>query len=661
MASNCGSGITHRQVPDAGVTFYHNEYGDDGDWSIIAPAGEELTNLATNPSVELNAANWFGVGANVGTRTESTGFSGAFGYCVTDTSDTNPINVNGIGGFQYDFYNYAVLNTVRIRVMGPAGTDAFLQNLDAPIASPIVTLTGGWDELVLVQPGTIGLPVGRARFQVNASTTGTFYLDDGEITEAGQPGNQFPNPGLEVDAGGWFSADGAIGNRTTEEAFNGSYSYKIVKSFIPNPIDNQIGGYHFAAYDLGQQYGISVYVQGPPGTNVRLAIPQTGMAGDPVTLTGGWDRIDLITTSPGGTTPLPIDIVLVADSAGEFCMDAITIVQGDIVYDPFDGDTNGAAWDGPPHASTSTISSFARAYGTKVNFNGDVLFSTYQVDGHGIPPRSINTTAYAQGGGSFVHNVVDNARTITLTGTFEPCPQEIRSQRADLIRSLIYRFRAQCTQEAILCFRGVNPCGEPCTEELRIPVLYASGLERVTSDPTLERASIQFVSYTDTNFSVVGEQSVVVRNDTGVAGPVEFEIDYQGTADSWPIIEFRPGTTGQSFGLLRNLTTGNEVYFNIEAGTPFVITADQYAIFSGDPTGTRFDRIDLNGVLPTENVMNLIRHAESQISLMRLVPGLNRFTIGMSGGSDNGALVVRWITKHVSTDFAECTSDCGCC
>jgi len=176
---------TFSSVPsEAKNYFWHNGQQAQGFWSIIKPLGKAPTNLATNPSFELDTAGWFDAGGAVLTRDQTYGYHGIYsGKVVTPAG----------GSVFYDFIstgNYLSTNDycasvyVRADSSSVGAKATFAINRSVPPGSLVpsgeqqtITLTTEWQKLCVClragpPPVFPFLPI-----NITFDKAGTYYVD----------------------------------------------------------------------------------------------------------------------------------------------------------------------------------------------------------------------------------------------------------------------------------------------------------------------------------------------------------------------------------------------------------------------------------------------------------------------------------------------------
>ena len=477
--------------------------------------------------------------------------------------------------------------------------------------------------------------------------------------------NLVANGSLGVSTIGWGSGNGSTITRLAGGAvgsFHGRATPPVPGAAI-QAIYGELtvgGGVPTIDVPFGETVYACVYVRGSVGDNIEVSIITDGVVGpgigaisSEVMMVDGsneWVRVNVSMFSqlPFNPTPAPgrtVGILINSDnSSGNDVLDfdgLIMTVGTEAEY--FDGDNPDATWDGAPHESTSTVSRFSRAYGTRTNLI-DLGLNVFGDSGWGLPPVNNLTTDFARLDGAHLQRQRYLPRVISITGLWEGETAQMHKDRCDFLNSISYRFRRQCTQELLLCYQLHTPCGKPCSEILQIPVMYQSGMEGIRIDRHMERATIQFIANTDVAWESPVSNSAVLD----INGQVT--IDYEGTEDTWLTFDFRSNDVQTNINRIANETTQTEVISDINMATGYVI-------FITDPRHLSLRQypfsVDILGIA--------IDHAQSQPTQLRLVPGENTIAIGSNNDPPEAEAIVRWNNRYSSVDCARNTNcPCGC-
>ncbi|GEL95353.1 hypothetical protein [Cellulomonas composti] len=178
--------------------------------------------------------------------------------------------------------------------------------------------------------------------------------------------NLVTNPSIEASTAGW-STSGATLSRVTSGGFAGTSFLRSTRSAV---------GTSTVSIVVAGQSGpttlvASAWVKGTTGRTTYLTLTTQAVGGgattvhtgDPVLLTGTWQRVTLVVAIPEGRESVGV-LAVVTDStavADVVDVDAVLCEQETAVLDYFDGasvdtDTDEYAWTGTANASTSTWS-----------------------------------------------------------------------------------------------------------------------------------------------------------------------------------------------------------------------------------------------------------------------------------------------------------------
>lgn len=485
--------------------------------------------------------------------------------------------------------------------------------------------------------------------------------------------NAAVNPSLEADSTRWFGMNSpSFANRSDIAAIYGSFGFLVITTAA-----NQGAGYEmFPQFVFNTTYWACVSVNGPagavatfqfeypsaPASSISFCVPTS------VTLPGYPIRICVkfgpVPTDAGPILPtLPISVRF--DRAGTYHIDGLVLTTtSEPIIEYFDGDSPDATWLGVPHASSSSTIGTSRTFGEAINFNESGFNATGQT-GFGLTPQQLITTSYARLNGAHFQRAKDNPRVITFLGTIEGGPEEMHATRQTLIDALIWRFKNQCTQEALLTYCLRDECGCRVSDELEIPVAYQSGLEGTWSTLDRERVALMFVANTEQGFNSRYQSSAALGLPVSTT-----IIDYQGTDDAWPEIHMWPGAGGTNIYYIINDTTGHAIYFGYPGGNPdalplaFGPPTREYAILRTNPAqriSLDLYQYDVSGGTPTgvatqTRIMHYIRYQYSQVGMFRLVPGENQIRVNTTGGT-GGRVMLRWRNRYLSIDHL-CAGAC---
>lgn len=469
--------------------------------------------------------------------------------------------------------------------------------------------------------------------------------------------NAAVNPSVELNANRWAALTGATVFRSTDGAIHGNQGLQVITSAA----NHGVGYDMFPGFSFGTTYCVCISVDGPEGAVATLRFEYASPPGQAVvgvsqtliTLPGYPIRI--CTRLPANMTS-PTTILYVAvrfSQAGEYKVDGLVITATEVpVTTYFDGDSPNAVWLGIPHSSTSSTTGFSRTFGEPVDFN-EIGFNITGSTGFGLSPRQLITTPFARLNGAHLQRVKDLPRVITLTGLFEGTPEEMHEARRNLIDALTWRFKNQCTQEVLLTYMLRDECGCRISPALQIFAEYQAGLEGLWGALDRERATLTFVANSQQSFSDPFDSTAdLFINGTTI-------ITNEGNDDAWLEIYMWPGAGGMNVSEIHNDTTGHHVYFGTSASggnpTALPLAFGEYAILRTDPT----QRISLDIYAPgsSTRAMHYIRYAQSQVGLVRLVPGENQFRVVAPLLSTGSRVFFNWRNRYLSVDSL---SPCGC-
>lgn len=485
--------------------------------------------------------------------------------------------------------------------------------------------------------------------------------------------NAATNPSVEADITKWVALSGGSIQRSDLAAIYGSFGILVTTTAM-----NQGAGYEmFSQFAFNTTYWACISINGTagavatfqfeypsaPASSISFCVPAS------VTLPGYPIRICVkfgpVPTDAGPILPtLPVSVRF--DRAGTYHIDGLVLTTtSEPIIEYFDGDSPDATWLGVPHASASSTLGTSRIFGEAINLNEVGLNATGQT-GFGLTPQQLLTSSYARLNGAHFQRSKDNPRVITLFGTIEGGPEDMHATRQTIIDALIWRFKNQCTQEALLTYCLRDDCGCRVSDELEIPVAYQAGLEGVWSTLDRERLTLVFVANTEQGFNSRYQSSADLNvNGTSI-------IDYEGTDDAWVEVHMWPGAGGMNVSAIHNDTTGHSVYFGYPGGNPTALPlafgppTREYAILRTNPA----QRISLDlyqytvdsggipsGTATQTRIMYYIRYQLSQVGLFRLVPGENQIRAQASLFSTGSRVMLRWRNRYLSIDHL-CAGAC---
>lgn len=157
--------------------------------------------------------------------------------------------------------------------------------------------------------------------------------------------NMITNPSFEVDTSGWGSANGATLASSTDFAFSGTRSVKVI------PSATAYSGIAFSTPGTnGTSYTYSAYVYSVSSQTINFAADNFGM-NTAVTVGPSWQRITL---SGSQTSNQPIYVRAVNANGPTFYVDSVMFTQGSTIYNYADGASPNWIWNGSANSSTST-------------------------------------------------------------------------------------------------------------------------------------------------------------------------------------------------------------------------------------------------------------------------------------------------------------------
>ena len=468
--------------------------------------------------------------------------------------------------------------------------------------------------------------------------------------------NNVSNPSFEFNTDGWIPSIGSTMTRVPGGTFGG-YQLHVTGTGQPIGVSFQSDpAFPSLHINCGEKLYASIDVLVRPGAFFRVVLQRAGIAplgecypaGDETTGFGTGDYQRIFTSfecrddgsgGTGCTVALFIEVQDFQSGTPEFYIDSARIGRIE-VGDYFDGDSPGAAWVGTPHASTSYIDQFSRSYGSSVNLN-EIGFNITGDEGTGLPSVENQTTPFAQLMGSNFDRQRIHERVITLLGEWTECTtQAMHEARKDFWKALNYRFKMQCNYPLILQYQLRDCDGRSLSKILRIPVHYTSGGETTRKNPIQQKMAIQFTAYEDLFWSEEFERSQIISPN------VLTTVDNPGSEDSWIVISFVGTGANPSLTSIENRSTGHIVTFGVPT-PPYVFASGSYVLLETTPRRSRA-LLFPGGT----TIMSQVRFSESNLGMLRLVPGENEIMI--TGTDIEG--VLRWKVRHTTIDFVECSS-----
>lgn len=175
--------------------------------------------------------------------------------------------------------------------------------------------------------------------------------------------NLVPNPSFETGLTGWTTNGNALGREQSPFTPQAGSWYAFGNR--PNTAllfiyQGATGGQSVTG---GQSYAASIYVNRDGGNGLDFGIDWFNSAGTLLTnprvslnpASGTWTRASFVETAPATAVRGSLWINFINQGAGQyFRVDAAMLEQATVVGPYGDGSTDGWAWDGTPHASSST-------------------------------------------------------------------------------------------------------------------------------------------------------------------------------------------------------------------------------------------------------------------------------------------------------------------
>lgn len=468
--------------------------------------------------------------------------------------------------------------------------------------------------------------------------------------------NRVSNPSVEINLDGWGSDNGSTLARTSDESYDGTFSIELTPDNPGNPMQatfasNQFFVSPFPQIDLpvGETYYGVVAVKACAGDTVTAFLtldgvaigPQLAETQDTWVSDGEWRLAQMSITSVD-VVPRPVRIVVEIDNANncdEAFVDVGQITSVDIGT-PFNGDDTFAVWDGPAHASTSTLQANERRGGQIINLS-EYNFELIGDDGFGMPPVNLLTTPYARNAGAQYQRTQVLPRTLTMTGRIEGCnPRNIHARRHELIRDIGLWDLTECGQELSLFYQYTDECGEPVGEAMRIDAEYNAGLGGTRTDITAETIILQFVANRNPYW-----QSPSRTGTTLVFG--DNDVTYEGTAPAYPVFRIRSDPGPAIINDIINTSNGARFSF-IPPG--LFIAAGFYMLITTEPGNVSVIQVEE----ATGNVLvqsQDIDYTVSQPARMRLSPnGAQMNVININGAVNDAEVSMYWYNSWLSAD-----------
>ncbi len=279
-----------------------------------------------------------------------------------------------------------------------------------------------------------------------------------------------------------------------------------------------------AAYDgvscsltlvAGTRYTASVYVLGVNGIPYRLlAYDDTAgaeLAKVGFTGTGQWQRVILsFTTGANTATKIFLDKNN-SLSIAPFYTDAWQCEAKAYATTFCDGEQDGCAWAGVPHASTSSRTAMSRQGGRVHKFE-DLGFHVMAYTGMSMPPVNNTATAFGLLDGSQFQRTTFGARTMGLVGYFAgKTIDRLQRHKRDVLAA-IAPDKTYPRQPVRLIYQAIRN-GRAVGEEVGMDAVYAGGLDGTTDNLYQERAAMQYILYLPLIFAIATSGVALVWQD----------------------------------------------------------------------------------------------------------------------------------------------------
>lgn len=259
------------------------------------------------------------------------------------------------------------------------------------------------------------------------------------LIQASAGTNGWQNPSLESNTTGWAGTVSATAAREAGTAAFGAWAAKVTPNAAANSgvtygtvLVPDIGTHTVSAYIYGGSG--SVYSIGLKGVGAGAAFILGSVAG---TTGGTWHRYTMTYGDSGAAANRLFAVVKRSAGNDPFFVDGVQIEGGSVATTYMDGDQEGVAWTGVPHASSSSRSGTARAGGRVVSLDSLGL-TVLEQGGGGMPPVANITQEYAIADGALWQRQRATARALTLTslmsGTTWPGLHAIRQTVIDAVK-----------------------------------------------------------------------------------------------------------------------------------------------------------------------------------------------------------------------------------
>jgi hypothetical protein len=420
--------------------------------------------------------------------------------------------------------------------------------------------------------------------------------------------NLITNPSFELGTAGVVQVESATLGTSSQYQQRGAWSLTVA------PSNNGTSGAMVGSYTeaSGTNYYYSAYVRGQNGIPYMLAATDTSNAilGS-VAFTGGgtWQHV---AGAYAGVANAGRRILVRKNgdaSTGTFYVDGVQ-VEIDNATTYIDGDQDGCAWLGAPHASQSTRDAQYRGGGTIVPLS-DLGFAVDQATGVGMPPIQNTGQSYALTDGGQFQRSRAAERPFTLTSYMNGTAaypalaglHSIRRQVIDAFKS----DRVTPQQPVRFLYYGAGGTSQ-------IDAVYDGGLEMGPLDGFTENAALRFLAYspywestTQHGTSLaprvnLGSTNFIAKRSPlgawGTLGANGTTVGYNLTTPTVRAFQFAPGGTmffGGEFGSVAGTVfpsvgmyyTNTNAFGTLIGGTLSVALAGVFA-FARNPGGTLF-------------------------------------------------------------------------
>jgi prepilin-type N-terminal cleavage/methylation domain-containing protein len=169
------------------------------------------------------------------------------------------------------------------------------------------------------------------------------------------------NPSMETNINGWSPRYSATLTRSTTPAYN-SGSLQVVTSgaVADEGVNLTVSTNSVSSGVVGDHTG-SAYVRAPVGVALRIFVEEytaannyVGGAATAFTGTGNWQRVSAVRAVGTAGNKIAVNIRTNAAIVTTFHVDNVMVTTGNTLQTFANGDSEGWAWSGSAHSSTST-------------------------------------------------------------------------------------------------------------------------------------------------------------------------------------------------------------------------------------------------------------------------------------------------------------------